>query len=114
MRPEPAHPREVVFELGELDLQLAVGRMCVTSEDVQNHRGPVNDWNRERFLEVPLLAWRQLVVADDHVCIGSLCELRHFFKLARPEVSVRVDGFAALSNFADNRNAGRLKELIKL
>src|SRR3954451_23272532 len=41
--PQPAHPREVVLELRELDLELALGRVRVSGEDVEDHRGAVDD-----------------------------------------------------------------------
>ena len=67
VRPQPAHAREVVFELRELDLELALGRVRVVGEDVQNHRGAVDHRDVERGLEVSLLPGRQLVVAGNEV-----------------------------------------------
>ena len=41
VRPQPAHAGHVVLELRELDLQLALGRVRVAGEDVEDHRGAV-------------------------------------------------------------------------
>src|SRR5438132_13194939 len=72
-----AKPREVVsvagqssqavFELGKLDLKLALLRPSAPGEDVQDQTGPVDDFRLKGFFEVPRLAWRKLVVKDDDV-----------------------------------------------
>ena len=49
VRPQPAHAGEVVLELGELDLQLALGRVGVVGEDVEDRRGAVDDRDAERL-----------------------------------------------------------------
>jgi hypothetical protein len=56
MRPEAAHARHVVLELGELDLQLALGRPRVHGEDVEDHRGAVEHRDGELLLQIALLA----------------------------------------------------------
>ena len=72
VRPQAAHAGHVVFELGELDLHLALGRVGVAGEDVEDHRGAVDHRHVELGLEVALLARRQLVVGDDDVRVGLL------------------------------------------
>ena len=54
--PEAAHPREVVLELRELDLELALGRVRVVGEDVEDHGRAVDHRHVERRLEVR--SWR--------------------------------------------------------
>ena len=71
MGPQPAHAREVVLELGELDLELALGRVGVVGEDVEDDRRAVDHRHAERLLEVALLARRQLVVAGDQVGVAG-------------------------------------------
>ena len=71
MRPQPAHAGEVVLELRELDLELALGRVGVDGEDVEDHRGAVDHRHAELLLEVALLARGQLVVAGDEVRVGA-------------------------------------------
>jgi len=41
--PHPAHPRQVVLELGELDLELPLSRDGVLREDVEDQLGAVDD-----------------------------------------------------------------------
>ncbi len=65
--PQPSHAGHVVFELGQLDLQFALGRVGVVGEDVEDHRGAVDHGDAERRLQVALLARQQLVVDGDDV-----------------------------------------------
>ena len=67
MGPEPAHAGEVVLELGQLDLELALGRVGVVGEDVEDDRRAVDHRHVERLLEVALLARLELVVAGHEV-----------------------------------------------
>ena len=69
--PQAPHPREVVLELGELDLELALGGVGVGGEDVEDDRGAVDDRDAERRLEGALLARRELVVAGDQVRVRA-------------------------------------------
>ena len=71
VRPQAAHPREVVLELRELDLELALGAVRVRGEDVEDDRRAVDHRDPERRLEVALLARRELVVAGDEVRVGA-------------------------------------------
>jgi hypothetical protein len=41
--PQPPHAGEVVLELGEFHLQLALGGVGMIGEDVEDHRGAVDD-----------------------------------------------------------------------
>ncbi len=67
VRPQAAHAGEVVLELGELDLELALGRVRVVGEDVEDDRRAVDHRHAGLLLEVALLAREQLVVAGDQV-----------------------------------------------
>jgi hypothetical protein len=58
MRPQAAHPRHVVFELGQLDLHLALGAVRVVGEDVEDHGRAVDHRQADLLLEVALLARR--------------------------------------------------------
>ena len=69
--PQAPHPREVVLELGQLDLELALGAVGVVGEDVEDHRRAVDHRHAERLLEVALLARHELVVAGDEVGVRA-------------------------------------------
>ena len=88
--PQAPHAGEVVLQLRELDLELALGRVCVVGEDVEDDRGAVDHRDVERRLEVALLARNELVVAGDQVGAVTLDLRAQLGELAAPEVAVRV------------------------
>ena len=65
--PGAAHARQVVLELRQLDLELALGRDGVLGEDVEDQLRAVDDAGGERVLERPLLRRRELVVDEEHL-----------------------------------------------
>ena len=67
MLPQAAHARQVVLELRELDLELALGAPRVLREDVEDQLGPVDDTQLERVLEASLLARVEVVVDDQRL-----------------------------------------------
>ena len=114
VRPQAAHAGHVVFELGELDLHLALGGVGVAGEDVEDHRGAVEHRDVELGLEVALLARRELVVGDDEVRVRLLEQGLELVDLARAEVVVRVRLVALLDELADRRDAGGPQQLLEL
>ena len=88
--PQAAHPREVVLELGELDLELALGGVGVGGEDVEDDRRAIDHRHAERRLQVALLAGRELVVAGDEVGVGGGDLRLHLVELAGAQVGVGV------------------------
>ena len=114
MGPQAAHAREVVLQLGQLDLQLALGARGVGGEDVEDDGGAIDDRHAKRLLQVALLACAQLVVADDHIGIALLRGLLGFGHLARAEVGVRVGLLAALDHLSHDFHAGRAQQLVQL
>ena len=114
VRPQAAHARHVVFELGELDLHLALGRVGVAGEDVEDHRGAVEHRHVELGLEVALLARRELVVGDDEVRVRLLEQRLELVDLARAQVVVRVRLVALLHHLADGGDAGGPQQLLEL
>src|SRR5439155_5492103 len=73
--PHAAHARQVVLELRELDLELALGRDGVLGEDVEDQLCAVDDARTERVLEVSLLRRVELGV-DDHALRPGVSEPR--------------------------------------
>ena len=112
--PEAPHAGHVVFELGELDLQLALGRVGVVGEDVEDHRGAVDHRHPQRRLEVALLARRQLVVAGDQVGVAGGDLLLQLLQPAAAEVAVGVGLGALLGGLAGGGDAGRAQQLLEL
>ena len=114
VRPQPAHAGQVVLQLRELDLELALGRVGVGGEDVQDGRRPVDDADPELLLQVALLARGQLVVADDDVGVGGLGGVLDLLELARAEVGVGVRLVAVLDGLADDGDARGAQQLAQL
>ena len=112
--PQAAHAREVVLELGQLDLELSLGAMGVVGEDVEDHRGAVDHGHPERRLQVPLLTGHKLVVAGDEVRVARGDLALELGELPTPEVPVRVRARADLDELTGGGNAGRAKELLQL
>ena len=86
-------PRQAVAQQGQLDLRLALERVGVLPEDVEDHRGAVDRGAAEQLLEVVLLRGRQLVVEHDGVGVDTEAELAQLLGLAladEPRVIRRV------------------------
>ena len=114
MGPQPAHAREVVLELRELHLQLALGRRRVVGEYVQDDRGAVDHRDAHRLLEVPLLAREELVV-DGHQVRAMLPDRSlEVDKLALAEVAVRIGTLPPLDELARHGDTGGAEELPQL
>jgi hypothetical protein len=60
-----ANTGRLVFQRGDSHLQARFTCLCALLEDAEDDRGPVEDFDAERDLEVSLLAWAQLSV-DEH------------------------------------------------
>ena len=69
-RPGADQPRQQVFQLRELDLQLAFARPRAPREDVEDQLRAIDDAALEPLLQLAQLRRRQLVVEDDDVDVG--------------------------------------------
>ena len=114
VRPQAAHPRQVVLELGQLHLQLSLGRVGVVGEDVEDDGGAVDHGHAQRRLQVALLARRQLVVAGDQVGAALGQHPLQLAQLPAPQVAVRVGPVAALHQLPLGGDARRAQELLQL
>ena len=68
----PRRRARLYCELGQLDLELALGGRGVVGEDVEDDRRAVDDRHAELLLERALLPRRELVVGGDEVRVGRL------------------------------------------
>ena len=97
-----------VLELGQLDLRLALLRLRVLGEDVEDQRGPVDGLDLELVLEVPQLGGRELAVDDDGVGAGCEHDLAQPVDLAASDVCRRIGLLAALVDRLQHLRACRL------
>ena len=67
----PAHARQVVLELCQLDLELSLGGHGMLGEDVEDQLRPVDDARLEGVLEEALLRRVELVVDEQALGLGS-------------------------------------------
>ena len=102
VRPQPGQARQLVLELGELDLEPALVGLGVEREDVEDQPAAVDDLDVEQLLERALLGRRQLVVGDEHVEAGLALGRDELLRLALADVPVRVDVAAVLPLGADD------------
>ena len=114
MRPQAPHPRQVVLELRELHLKLSLGAVCVIGEDVEDHRGAVDDRDTQRGLEVALLPRDELVVAGDQVRVGARDLGPKLRELAASQIAIGVGGPARLDQLARRRDPGGAEKLLEL
>src|SRR5207237_3209442 len=81
--PQAAHAREVVLELRELDLELALGAHGMVGEDVEDHGSAVEHGHADLLLEVALLPRHELVVGHHEVGVGGVYGALPFAALRR-------------------------------
>src|SRR5262249_26415435 len=98
----------------ELDLQLALGRVGVVGEDVEDHRGAVDHRDAERRLQIALLAREQLVVAGDQVRVGGGDFGFQLLEAAAAEIAVGVGLGPLLGGDPGGGDAGGAQQLLQL
>ena len=112
--PQAPHSREVVLELGQLHLELALGAVGVVGEDVEDHGRPVDHRHAQTLLEVALLARDELVVAHDEVRVRAGDLGLDLGELPAAEIAVGIRPGANLDDLADVRDSGGAQELLEL
>jgi len=112
--PQPAHPREVVLELRELHLELALGADGVLGEDVEDQLGTVDDPRGELVLERALLHRAELVVDEQDLRLRRRVRLLQVGELALADVCARIGARTVLHHRPERLDAGRAGELLEL
>ena len=115
VRPQAAHAGHVVLELRELDLELAVGRVGVAGEDVEDHRGAV-DAPASPSASSRLRSWRGVSSSSTTTRFASAALSSGLSSSTLPgaEVEVRVRLLALLDQLADDGDAGGAQQLLEL
>ena len=112
--PHAAHPRQVVLELGELDLKLSLCARGVLGEDVEDQLRSIDDARRQGVLERALLRRLELAVDEQHLRLRVAIRLLQLFELALPHVRSRVRARTLLDELADRLHTRRACELAQL
>ena len=114
MLPEPAHARQVVLELRELDLQLSFGGDRVLREDVEDQLRPVDHPRLEGVLELTLLHRRELVVDKQRLCARTRKRLLQLDELPFSNVGARSRPGRPLDELADRLDTSGAGEFLQL
>src|SRR6266487_306526 len=112
--PQAAHAREVVLELRELDLELALRAHGMLGEDVEDQLRPVDDPCLEGVLERSLLHRAELAVDEEHLGLGRGIGLLQLRELAFTHVATRVGLRAVLGQRLDGLDTRGARELFQL
>ncbi len=111
--PHSPHPREVVLQLRELDLELSLGADGVLGEDVEDQLRAVDDPRLERVLERSLLRRAEFVVDDEHLGVRIPVRLLQLLELPLAHVGARVGQPPVLDYPCDRLDARRPRELLQ-
>ncbi len=112
--PHSTHPRQVVLELGEFDLELSLGGDGVLREDVENQLRPVDDARLHDVLELPLLNRAELVVDEKRLCVRLRERLLQLDQLPLADIRARLGMGPVLDELADRLDARGARELLEL
>jgi hypothetical protein len=109
--PHAPHAGKVVLQLGELDLQLALGARGVLGEDVEDQLRAVDDAQLELVLEPALLAGVEVIVDEKGFRPAPRDRLLELGELPLPHVGARIGRGTALDELSDRFDAGGAQEL---
>ena len=112
--PQAGQARQLVLELGELDLEPALVGLRVQREDVEDQPAAIDDLDVEQLLEGALLRGRELVVGDQDVEAGLALGGGQLLGLALADVPVRIDMPAVLPLGPDHVGAGGRRQVGEL
>lgn len=114
MRPLAGQPRQEIFELGELNLQLAFVAARPLGEDVQDQLAAIDDSNLKRGFKITLLRGREIFIDDNQVGVSFLQRFLNFVDLAAADQSRWRDALNVLAVLFENRRTRRLGQSFEL
>src|ERR1043166_7674404 len=114
VRPLARQPRAHVFELRELDLELALIAARALRENIENQLAPVDHAKLERALEVALLRGCQVFVKNDEIGLRFLDGGADLLDLAAADERRGRDLSERLGKSPDDVRAGALGQFLQL
>jgi hypothetical protein len=105
-----AQARQVVAELGQLDLELALVRPGPLGEDVEDELGPVDDLALDLVLEVALLGAVEGAVEDDQIGVGFPGGVGDLLHLALADEPAGIEARPDLEDLPGHLGPGRRRE----
>ena len=107
VRPQPRQARQLVLELGQLDLQAALVRARVLGKDVEDQAAPIEHLDAEQALQRTSAGWAEISSSATSSVKPVSCLARdQLLRLALAHVPVRIDVAAVLPLGADYLGAG--------
>jgi len=110
--PEPSHPREVVLQLRQLDLELALRGHSMLGEDVEDQLRPVDHPRLEGVLELTLLHRRELVVDEQRLGAGACKCFFQLDQLPLADVGAGLRPRCSLDQLSDGFDPCGARELL--
>src|SRR5215468_9753605 len=95
-----------MLQLRQFDLKLALPRARALGENIKNQGGPIQNLATEKFLQVPALRRRQLVIKNDSIDVGLTTKPGEFLRFARPNEGAGARCLEFLYAIADDLAAG--------
>ena len=106
--------RQAIAQQRQLDLSLALQRVGVLGEDVEDHGGSVDRRPAQQLLEIELLRRCQLVVEHDRVGVDGETDLLELLGLALADVPRVIGRVAALHHASDDVGSGGVDQQLEL
>ena len=107
-------PRQRVLELRQLDLQLAVARLRVLREDVEDQHGAIDDLELGGVGDGARLRRREIVIEHQHGGVGLQRARHQLVELALADEEARIDLLPALRHHVEHAHAGGAAQLLQL
>ena len=107
-------PRQHVFELRQLNLQLAFTAAGVAGKDIQDELRAVDHPRIDFFFNIALLGRRKLVIDEHQVGINGSHSAGNFLQLAFADERGGIRPVTMLNEFAGNLRAGGSHQLAEL
>ena len=109
----PGQPRQHVFKLRQLHLQLALAGARVAGKDVEDQLRPVEHAARQRGLKVAQLRGCKVVVEENQVGVGGCGDAGNLLHLAGTDERCGIGARAALQHLGGNLPARAQQQFAK-
>jgi hypothetical protein len=105
---------ELIFELGQLDLELTLAGAGVAGEDVEDELGAVDDAAGELVLEIAKLGRGEVMIEEDEVGVGGCDDALDLFELTAAYEGRGIGLGTLLGKGCCNVGSGAAGELFEL
>ena len=106
-------PRQHVFKLSELHLELALARAGVARKDVEDELRAIEDATGQRGFKVAQLRGRKIAIEDNEIGVGGSNDSGDLFHFAGTDEGGGIGARAALNEFGSHLAAGAQEQFAK-